>query len=94
MPVEKIGQRLARHAKSFGGFPPRQAGRLEAGFPDPLRRGASWFVPFRRSVVADQIKVGYVLAVKDENQPPIDRHPHRPLSPCVRLSEDEARSPD
>jgi hypothetical protein len=61
MPVEKIGQRLARHAKSFGGFPPRQAGRLETGFPDPLRRGASWFVPFRRSVVADQIKVGYVF---------------------------------
>jgi hypothetical protein len=57
MPVQKIGLRLARHAKPFGGLSDSHAGGLQAGFPDYFagsRDCASWFVPFRRSVVVDR----------------------------------------
>ena len=71
--------------------PKRLQNRIRGSLlPDGRGCALSFFGPFRRSMVVDQIKVDHILAVEGEDNPPIARHPKPPIVPCALPSGDEA----
>jgi len=85
MPVYQLGQRLARDAEPFGRRRDRQTKRFKALLAYDsagVRRVVHLhrFIPFRLSVVIEQIDVCGLLALELEYDPQITRYGHSPLS--------------
>jgi len=84
MTIQQVRERLAGHTQTFRRRRDGEAKGLKARLADDFAGVCgvciSIFIPFRRSMVIDQINVGDVSVLECEHQAPISRYRHRPLS--------------